>query len=176
MFLYSFKTFAINVDVVEVEGDPNIQVCIGFCHLTYFHLTYHIIAYHLYQHIFDPLSSTSWAGFGWKATPVMMGGGRTTNGVETAAALMLLTATQVTLTSPSLTRKSSVETVSQADTSVSTEAELTRESVALLISHLIAGRGLPAWAVCACRWLQLLRLYRRNRSGDDIEARQNSSA
>ena len=72
-----------------------------------------------------------------------MGGGKTANGVVTDTALMLLEARQVTLTSPSRTRKSSVEAVSQSDIIVVIDVGAIRSSVALLIRHVSVGRGLP---------------------------------
>ena len=72
-----------------------------------------------------------------------MGGGSTASGVVEETTLMLFLATQLTLVSPSLTRKSKVETVSQRDIMVVVEVVVTLESSLSLILHSMVGRGFP---------------------------------
>ena len=86
---------------------------------------------------------TSLTGLGVNSTSVIMGGGSTASGVVVDVELMLFLATQVTLVSPSLTRKSKVETVSQRDIMVVVEVVVTLESSLSLILHSMVGRGFP---------------------------------
>ena len=90
---------------------------------------------------------TSLMGFGLNDTPVIIGGGRTIRGVVVVSTLMLFEATQLTLRSPSRTLKRRVETVSQAEISVSTAEGVTLASVELLMSHCRVGRGFPGGMV-----------------------------
>ena len=74
-----------------------------------------------------------------------MGGGSTANGVVTVTLLMLFLAMQLTLASPSRTRKSSVEEVSHSDIIFIMASLVILASVTLLIRHSMEGRGFPVF-------------------------------
>ena len=119
---------------------------------------------------FSGQTRTSRTGFGLNSTPVIIGGGSTANGVATYATLILFLATQLTLLSPSLTRKIKVVTVSQSDIIVVVESAVILESETLFICHSSVGRGLPALrhkshnSHCLCRILEIpLEYFRRNK-------------